>query len=341
MDIFFIEYRDPMFGLVVLFAIVLMVAVASYAWGVFRGREERAKIEKFIKKFNTPNALSDEHKNLLQTLQIDAQSLSLLGLTFAKNGDFEKAISVYLIALGKVKNKDEKEFILTELGQVYFKAGFLENSMDVFLKAVELSPRNAVALRFLTMIDEKLKRYDDAQQTLVSLNELGVDVSASRAYLNALKILDDKSITPQEKVQKILPLSREFRLLKRMCMQLFIRQGVNLANLPEFAPLSEVIDLVYNQENAINLADDEYKALFYAKGVINEPCDIKGFELNVIKNLQNSNYTRATLSFSYVCKHCKNAFPMHFYRCPMCHELGSVEILPHITERADENNMPF
>ncbi|WP_249317610.1 hypothetical protein [Campylobacter mucosalis] len=341
MDIFFIEHRDPIFGLVVLFAIIFMIAVLSYVWGIFKGKDEKRQIEKFIKKFENLNALSIEHKNLLQNLDIDAQSLNLLGLTFSKNGDFEKAISIYIIALEKVKNKAEKELILTELGQVYFKAGFLQNSMDVFLKSVEISPRNAIALRFLTMIDEKLKRYDDALETLTALNELGVDVRANEAYINALKILDDKSIEPKEKIAKILEFQGDFELVKRMCMQVYIRQGISLNNLPQFPRLSDAIDLLYSQENAVNLKDGEYHALFYAKGVVDEPKEIKSFELNVIKILKDSGFNKAQLSFSYVCKHCKNSFPMHFYRCPMCHELGSVSIIPNITEKPNENNMPF
>lgn len=341
MDIFFIEHRDPIFGLVMLSAIILMVAILSYVWGIFRGKDEKRRIEKFIKKFDTLNALSEEHKNMLNGLDIDVQSLCVLAITFSKNGDFEKAISIYMIALSKVKNKQEKEFVLTELGQVYFKAGFLQNSMDVFLKSVELSPRNALSLRFLTMIDEKLKRYDDALETLVALNELGIDTRANTAYIKSLKILDDKSLAADEKVTRILAMKDDFKLLRRMCMQLYIRHGINLNNLNEFADFDDAIDLLYQQENIINLKDDKYKAMFYAKGLIKEPVKINNFELNVLKNLNDVGFKGAQLSFNYVCGSCKNSFPIHFYRCPICHELGSVKILPHITEKAHENSMPF
>ena len=169
MDIFFIEHRDPIFSLIVLFSIVLMIAALSYAWGIFSSKEEKKKIEKFIRKFDSQSAISEQHKQILLSPEVDSQSLSVLGMTFAKNGDFEKAISVYLIALSKVKDKNEKEFILNELGEVYFKAGFLKRADDIFLEALKLSPRNAVALRFLTMIDEKLKNYEEALYALNSI----------------------------------------------------------------------------------------------------------------------------------------------------------------------------
>jgi len=102
-----------------------------------------------------------------------------------------------------------------------------------------------------------------------------------------------------------------------------------------------VIDLIYNQQTPVNLGDPSYRELFYAKGANVEPCEIKGFELGVLSALNKANFTRAQLSFNYVCKSCKNSFFMHFYRCPVCHELGSVKILPHVTERSYETSMPF
>lgn len=342
MDIFFIGHRDPIFGLIVLFGIIFMVAFLSYTWGLFRIKDEKRRIEKFIKKFDNLNAISKEHTELLKNLNIDTPTLGILGATFVKSGDFEKAISVFLIALSKAKNSYEKEFILTELGSTYFKAGFLQKSTDIFLKAVELSPRNAVALRFLTMIDEKLKRFDDALNTLNSLEELGSDIKSQKAYIKANIIINDKALSIEEKTIQILELSKEFELLKRMCIELWIKNAVSLENFKDFPPLHSVIDIIYHQQHkAINLKDSQYKALFYAKGAINEPCDIDSFELNVIKNLKASGFDKAELNFNYVCNSCKNSFPMHFYRCPMCFSLGSVKITTTITEKADENNMPF
>ncbi|MBR8464254.1 hypothetical protein KDD93_06725 [Campylobacter sp. faydin G-24] len=345
MDIFFIEHRDPIFSLIVLLAIVLMIAFLSYAWGIFLNKDEKKRIEKFIKKFDSQNGLSDVHKELLIATDVDVGSLSVLATTFAKTGDFEKAISIYLIALSKVKSKSEKELVLDELGEVYFKAGFLKRANDVFLQSLQLSPRNEHALRFLTMIDEKLKNYEEALYALNSLEELGVNVRAQKAYIKANVVLDDKSLSVKEKSEKILALSTDFALLKRMSMQLWLKNGLSLAEFSDFAAIDDVIDIIYHQKQSINLSDDGYKAVFVARGILNlkedEACEIKGFELNVIKNLNSAGYDRAELGFNYVCKCCKGSFPMYFYRCPSCHELGSVKILPHITEKTDENSMAF
>ncbi|RKV89154.1 MAG: tetratricopeptide repeat protein [Campylobacter sp.] len=341
MDIFFIGHRDPIFSLIILFSIILMIAALSYAWGIFSSKDEKKRIEKFIRKFDSKDGISSEHKQMLQSPEIDAQSLCMLGQTFAKNGDFEKSISVYLIALGKVRDKNEKEFILNELGEVYFKAGFLKKASEVFEKVLELSPRNVLALRFLTMIDEKLKNYKEALYALNSLEELGVNVKDQKAYIKAISTLDDRNLSFNEKVEILSRLSQNFELLRRMILALFIRHNENLENLKDFARFEDVIDLLYNLKTPINLSDPKYKSLFYAKGDIDEPCEIYGFELNVIKKLKDAKFDAAGLSFNYVCKSCKNSFPMHFYRCPVCHELGSVKILSHITEKPSEDSNTF
>jgi len=143
---------------------------------------------------------------------------------------FEKSISVYLIALGKVRDKNEKEFILNELGEVYFKAGFLKKASEVFEKVLELSPRNVLALRFLTMIDEKLKNYKEALYALNSLEELGVNVKDQKAYIKAISTLDDRNLSFNEKVEILSRLSQNFELLRRMILALFIRHNENLEN---------------------------------------------------------------------------------------------------------------
>ena len=278
-DIFFIGHRDPIFSLIILFSIILMIAALSYAWGIFSSKDEKKRIEKFIRKFDSKDGISSEHKQMLQSPEIDAQSLCMLGQTFAKNGDFEKSISVYLIALGKVRDKNEKEFILNELGEVYFKAGFLKKASEVFEKVLELSPRNVLALRFLTMIDEKLKNYKEALYALNSLEELGVNVKDQKAYIKAISTLDDRNLSFNEKVEILSRLSQNFELLRRMILALFIRHNENLENLKDFARFEDVIDLLYNLKTPINLSDPKYKSLFYAKGDIDEPYEIYGFEL--------------------------------------------------------------
>lgn len=78
---------------------------------------------------------------MLSSFDVDTQTLGLLANAFVKSGDFDKAISVYLIALDKASNQAEKEWALTELGSAYFRAGFLLRAAEVFTEALSFRAR--------------------------------------------------------------------------------------------------------------------------------------------------------------------------------------------------------
>lgn len=107
MDFLFVEYRDPMFGLLVLVALVLVVAMLHYAWRTLSSKSQKKGLEGFIKKFD----IADEHKDLLRTSSLSLENLHFLAGIFTKSGEFEKAIQIYLIALEKIKDKGEQEAI--------------------------------------------------------------------------------------------------------------------------------------------------------------------------------------------------------------------------------------
>lgn len=46
MDFFFVEYRDPLVGLIILTVLIFVVAVANYIWKVFASKDEEQKLEK-------------------------------------------------------------------------------------------------------------------------------------------------------------------------------------------------------------------------------------------------------------------------------------------------------
>ena len=320
MDFFFIEYRDPIFGLIVFFAVIFLIVMLSFLWGIWSKQNDKNKIKNFIAKFEkTPNFTS-EHENILKNLSID--TLFALAQVFSKNGDFEKVSNIYLIALKNTNKKSHREFIFTALGKSYLKAGFLKRSSEVFLEALKLSPRNTEALRYLIIIYEQLRLYDEALEALISLREHGVDTVVWAAYLKALKILHT-NIKFDEKISQIYELSKDFELLKRLNLeQLLLRnEPVNEANLPKF---EDCIDLIYQKPNLLAKFSESSNSFY-----------LQLFELAKKQNL------KATLSFSYVCSECKSTYPLFFYRCPSCARLGSAKILSHIIEEKDEESATF
>lgn len=213
MDFFFVEYRDPMFGLLVLVALVLVVAVLHYAWRTLSSKSQKKGLEGFIKKFD----IADEHKDLLRASSLSLENLHFLAGIFTKSGEFEKAIQIYLIALEKIKDKGEQEAIFYDLAEVYFRAGFLQRSVEVLLNALNLRPRNEKALKLLKIVYLRLKRYDEVLQSLDALFELGCEVSKEREFINVIALkngaqsgaLGEKNLSVDDKRSQNLALNAQ------------------------------------------------------------------------------------------------------------------------------------
>ncbi|PSM53099.1 hypothetical protein CBLAS_1820 [Campylobacter blaseri] len=341
MENFFIDYRDPIFGLIILISAALIVAIFSYIWGVFSLKDKNETIEKFIKKFNTINGLSKEHIELLESIDIEPKTLGILATTFKNSGDFEKAINIYTIALNKTNDKKEKEYFLTELGKVFFKAGFLQKSEDIFLQALSLGARNIDALKFLNVIYEKLKLYDKELEVLDALKEQGLNTDESTAFVKAQMIANDNSLSFDKKIKEIMKFSSHFNFVSRFIIELFIKNNEPLSKLKKFPPLKECIDIIWHLDECVNAKDKEYKALFFAKNLINEYEKSSFFEIEAISAMRKSGFFDANLNFKYICSECRNNLPSFFYRCPICYSLQSAKIVPKLIRKDDEINMPF
>ncbi|WP_086287429.1 tetratricopeptide repeat protein [Campylobacter sp. P0085] len=335
MDFFFIEYRDPIFGLIVLFSVLLLVAIFSYFWGVFSLKDQKNSIDKFVNKFQSQSNLDQKYQDMLIRLDIDSGSLNALAGIFARSGEFNKAIAIYLIALQKAITKSQKELIFLNLGKAYLKAGFMQRSIEVFLEAIKISPKNIDALSHLGLGFEKLRLHDKSLEVLDVLQEQGVDVAQEIAYTKALK-LKNSQMEFEEKVAKMAKFANDFKLVSRMILELFIINGkdVNLINIKP--DLAHCLDILYLNDGVLD--DDEYKELYSAKGLNN--AQITDFNLNLLKVARDNNLN-ATLSFSYICKECKGSYPLFFYRCNHCARLGSCAIIPNVIKESDENSISF
>ncbi|MSN96235.1 tetratricopeptide repeat protein [Campylobacter sp. FMV-PI01] len=341
MENFLIDYRDPIFGLIILISTAFIIALFSYIWGIFSSSNESRKIEVFIKKFDSTNGLSQKYKEFLKSIKLENDTLGILANVFTKSGDFEKAINIYLIALENAKTKKEKEFIFTNLGSVYFKAGFLKKAEEIFLKNLEIAPRNKVSLKILSVIYEKLKMFDNELEILDALKEQDVEISKSLAFVKSQIIANDKNLSFIEKIEKIYKLESDYEMVNRIILELFIKHNEPLSNLKTFPKLNDCIDMIWYLEDAINLQDKEYKALFYAKNLINEYEESEFFEINAISAMRRGLFFDADLNFQYICDDCKSNLPSFFYRCPVCYSLKGAKILPKIVRKNSEINMPF
>jgi tetratricopeptide (TPR) repeat protein len=320
-----LAYRDPIFGIIIFFAIIFIIAFLNYWWGIFKGKEERYSIEQFIKRFEVM-ADASEYKKLLDEFSISSESLGLLAHSYSKSGEYEKSIGIYLIALKRVKNKEEKQYFLFELGKIYFKAGFLRRGADVFLELLRLYPRHKEALKILMVIHEQLKEYARALEVMDSLEELDVEVESEKSFVKALQILSDNSMTNQKKYETLFALTQQEPLVGRMLFEFARKEGFDFDL--DLIKAENILDLLWESDVSVleNYSQPLAKAVLAAKigGEIQQGAP---FELEVLAALKKQNYTKATVGFEYTCTCCKGTFPVHFYRCPSCYTLKN----PHIS----------
>lgn len=365
---FYLDEKDPIFGIIIFIGILLLISVLSYIWGIFAKKDEQNKIENFIKKFNEFGGLEEKYIEILDSID-DIEIYGVLAEIFTKNGDFSKAINVYLIALKNVKSRKQKEQILTRLGMTYFKAGFLARADETLLRALELSPRNEKALAILSVIYEQLRAFKKELEVLDALRELGSDVKDAEIYAKIKMIWLNNSLNKSEKIAQILPFCTIFQPAKRIVLEIYLNDYLDenldelLLNLPG---IHDFIDLLWyhadffaklNLEQINKQVLEQIRAVMLAKFVEisdknrDEKAQISSpqsqnfksefFEINALNSMKNSGFNSADLSFKYVCKHCKNVFPSYFYRCPVCYELKSCLISPQIMEKNDEISQTF
>lgn len=361
---FYLDEKDPIFGIIIFIGILLLISVLSYIWGIFAKKDEQNKIENFIKKFNEFGGLEEKYIEILDSID-DIEIYGVLAEIFTKNGDFSKAINVYLIALKNVKSRKQKEQILTRLGMTYFKAGFLARADETLLRALELSPRNEKALAILSVIYEQLRAFKKELEVLDALRELGSDVKDAEIYAKIKIIWLNNSLNKSEKIAQILPFCTIFQPAKRIVLEIYLNDYLDenldelLLNLPD---IRDFIDLLWyhadffaklNLEQINKQVLEQIRAVLSAKFVENSDEEVQisnqqsqifksdFFEINALNSMKNSGFNSADLSFKYVCKHCKNIFPSYFYRCPVCYELKSCLISPQIMEKEDEISQTF
>jgi len=328
MNIFFIEFRDPLFGIIVFFALVFMITLFSYWWGRYKAQEDSKQLDKFLKGFRTAPT-QNELKVLISSGELSEKSWLILANSYFKNGEYEKSIEIYheLLALKKTSNQKETLFLL---GQTYFKAGFLERAKEVLLEILKKNPRTPQALTSLLLIYENMKRYDLALDVLEPLIELDQDVSIERIYINFLLIFDDYKISTDEKVKKILGLYKEDSYLTYMVFQYLFRIDAKLAWLNlDIQKADLIVDILWQLDKKdldldIISTSNYLKELYSARGDVALATKSSIFELDVLINLDKK--VNATLGFEYVCSKCNWSSPFAFHRCTKCNSIDTLKI---------------
>ncbi len=340
MEGFFIEYRDPLFGIIVFLCIVAGIAFASHIWSRVDTDKKDKNIRKLAKKFDFVG-LDEEMLEVFKGGQRPIKQLLFLAQIYHKNGEHQRAIKTYLTILETLTNTHEKVEIMGLLGTCYFEAGFLQRAKDIFMESLRIFPRNKEALGYLLQIHESLGEYDKALEVCDSLFELDCDVKTAQCYLKAQKITQSSFLVFSQKSKELIELYKQEPAIGHIVFE-FLRHHdlkgfwANIDSI-EHQKIADILWSIQKDELSSEYAKSEYlRELFSAKGFINDAKQSSIFEFDAILALNHCGSHRAELSFEYVCNSCKNIFPLYSARCPICGELFSLDGVGIIQKGRDE-----
>jgi len=328
MNAFFIEYRDPLFSIIVFFVLVFMITFFSYWYNRFRTREDYRHLDKFLRQFRSPPT-QKELEVLITSGELSQKSWLLLAQSYFKNGDYEKSIEIYneILKVGDKKNYRDNMFLL---GRTYFRAGFLERAKQIFLEILKNNPRTPQALDYLLLVYEYMREYSLALEVLDSLGELNKDIKSDRAYLKSLSILNDTKTSTDIKADMLLEIYRTNHQLTYMVFEYLFRVDPKLAWENFDSSKSELlVDILWHVDKKdldfdIIAQNGYLRELYTARGDVELANRSSVFEFDVLINLRGK--ASATLSFEYICESCKQIYPFAFNRCSHCHAIDSISV---------------
>ena len=344
MNTFFIEFRDPLFGIVVFFILLFILSFLSYWWGRYKASKEHTDLESFLGKFESlqeGEKLSDQ----VQSNSLTSESWLLLAQSFEHQGNYEKSVEIYHALLKKNRDPLFQKDALLLLGKSFFKAGFLERSRQTFLQILQNSPRTPQALHFLVLIYEQLQQYDKALEVMESLEELAPESAPERLYLEGRILLMNHKVSLDEKASQLIAFYEQHRRLGYMIFEwLFTYRPLEAWSHFDQSLSERLSDVLWrlHEENLdldIISSNTYLRELFSAKGSVSLAEGSQVFELDTLIALRRCGGSKATLQFEYTCHECKQISFLPFHRCPHCHAIDTVETIMTLSkERFEENN---
>ena len=328
MNTLFIEFRDPLFGIIVFFVIIFIVTFFSYWWGKYKTKASYKHLDKFLKQFGSLPS-QNELKVLIQKGGLSEKSWLLLAQSYSKNGDYEKSIEIYneLIKINDISNNRDTLFLL---GRTYFKAGFLERAKQIFLEILKENPRTPQALHYLLLVYEHMREYKSALEVLEPLDELNENILKDRVYLKSLELLNDTTKSVDIKTHELLALYKDSHQMTYLVFEYLFRVNPKLAWENFDSSKSKLlVDILWHiDKKDLNLdiiANNGYlRELYTARGDIDLATSSSIFEFDILINLKAN--VNATLNFEYTCESCNQSFPFAFNRCGSCQSIDTLRV---------------
>lgn len=345
MDNIILEYRDPLFGIIILVALIFIISFITYSFSIYKERNARKDYRELSLRFELGKLKEEDYVHLYKTYNLPFDSILLLASSFLHKGDYNKAISVYLTLLEHVNDRVKKEELLELLGTTYFKGGLLQRSKDVFLRILKFSPRNKNALTHLLLVYEKLKDFQKAKEITTCLEELDVDMNIDKVYLDSLIILNDSILSYERRTELLYEIFKENKIIERIFAAFLIQfnkpffwEHIEEFNCSKYTDIlwylnSKDIDLEKITKNKF-LED-----LYNAKGYLNNLKHSSDFDLDILILInQHEHKIKASLDFEFICSSCKHSHPIFDTRCPHCHNILTLNVKHHLSKALFDSN---
>jgi hypothetical protein len=168
----------------------------------------------------------------------------------------------------------------------------------------------------------------------------GEETSELEKFLHFEKIVSDKRMQPDEKVKSLLALLESEKALYRPVIALLFRLDTPTAwEYIDRESLHTILDILwflpYSQLDLdIITQDSRLSAIYFAKGYLQHSVEKSGiFAVDMLAAARSSGFEEGDLLFSYLCKKCKQSFPVSFTRCPNCLALNTIEVEESIAKQ--------
>ncbi|WP_187914181.1 hypothetical protein [Helicobacter pylori] len=322
-------YKDSLFSIALFTFIIALVILLEQARAYFTQKKNKKFLQKFAQNQNA-YASSENLDELLKHAKIS--SLMFLARAYSKIADIEMSIEILKGLLNRPLKDEEKIAVLDLLAENYFSVGYLQKTKDTVKEILRFSPRNVEALLKLLHAYELEKDYSKALETLECLEELEVvEIETIKNYLYLMHLIENK-----EEAAKILHVSKASLDLKKIALNHLKSHDENLfwQEIDATERLENVIDLLWDMNIPAFILEKHalLQDIARSQGLLldHKPCQV--FELEVLRALLNSPI-KASLTFEYRCKHCKQIFPFESHRCPVCYQLAFMDMVLKISKK--------
>ena len=336
-------YDDPLFSILLIIVISLIIAVATYAWGIYKQQKEAGNLLKFLDKFESAECALDTADMPFEEHMF--KPLTLLAKAFESSGEYHKAINIYLYLIKHMPGDLAKTELMERLGTTYLHAGFLERARSIYVEILRKKPRSKKVLYELGIVYETMHDFTHAKEVIEPLKMLGEDTAQLEQFLSFLDLTSKRSLSAEQKVPKLLAILDAEPTLYRLVIAELLKLDTRIAwERIDIDRLHEILDILWFLPNSqldldIITQHTQLGTLYYAKGYLQKPMAQSGiFAVDLIATAREGGFEEADLHFSYLCKKCKQSFPVSFKRCPSCMTINSVEVEEQVAKTSTQTN---